>query len=205
MQGNWRKGRTGQKVFLEPSTIASASYRGKQYDCDTKTLLGVKKYKLLKTNIMERTKKLWFRAIAGVTLALAVGLVIVNASQNKIEAKEVKEIVPEVKSEKLGPIYKWYPLKPTDKATANQQELASDQPMLTAPPSGTGTNCAQNNNTGDYCAVLVEFAPGTTDFTLSDQVKLDVAISGNPDAIGVANQTGTPDPNGDGYSRHPSI
>lgn len=148
---------------------------------------------------MKKTKKWWLRATAALTLVLGIGYFAVNASENKTE------VLPKNKTELLDPIYKWYELVPTSNSSPSSQTLADDQPMSTPPPSGTGTICAQNNNTGNYCAVLVKFAPGTTDFTLSDLVTLDVAISGNPDAEGIANQTGTPDPNADGYSRHPSV
>lgn len=107
------------------------------------------------------------------------------------------------KIKSLDPIYQWYELVPTSSNNPSSQQLVSSTPMASPPAQADPSDCARENDSGEYCAVAVEFAPGTTNFALSG-TDLQDAINNHPDATGIASSNPDVDENQDGYSRKPA-
>lgn len=97
--------------------------------------------------------------------------------------------------------YRWYALMPTSDSDPNNQTLASVNP-ISAPLSTDNTDCAQKDNAGDFCAVAIKFAPGTTNFTLPS-TNLASSLSTHPDVSGIATSNTAVDADGDGYAQSP--
>ncbi len=100
-------------------------------------------------------------------------------------------------------VYRWYELTPTSSIDTTFQILASGTPLTVAPPNTNSTECAKTLNTGNFCAVLIEFPSGTTGSDLnlpSGSVKnaIDMTV-----ALRVATGVTAQDPDGNGYSRLP--
>lgn len=93
---------------------------------------------------MEKLKNNWLRAIMGLTLALGVGYFAVNASEKNVEAVDN---IP-AKTEKVTTRQQWY----TTDATG--QFIVS---MLSTPPLNVGGPGCDQQNSGEYCAKLLEF------------------------------------------------
>ncbi|SKB95089.1 hypothetical protein SAMN05660841_03213 [Sphingobacterium nematocida] len=150
---------------------------------------------------MENLKKNWLKAIMGLTLALSVGYFAVNASEKKPDKVE-KKVSAEANA--FAPVYKWYALIPTSNTSTSAQQLLTGSPMSSPPSQTNPLDCARENNAGDFCAVIVEFAPGTTNFTLSG-TDLQDAINNHTDAVGIASSNPDVDEDQDGYSRKPEL
>lgn len=98
------------------------------------------------------------------------------------------------------PIYKWYELVETPNSSASSQQLASSAPLPSPPQETHPSDCARKDNTGNFCAVVVEFEPDATNFTLSG-TDLEDAINSNSKAVGIASNNSDVDEDEDGYSR----
>src|SRR5690606_21728071 len=89
---------------------------------------------------------------------IAAVLIALGAYQyvNKTTVEEepvVKESVEITKP--LNVVYMWYQLDETLNADTTVQELQSGTPLTSPPPATSIDDCGREDNTGEYCAVLL--------------------------------------------------
>lgn len=107
--------------------------------------------------------------------------------------------VVETHTNKQSYQYRWYELVETDETQPGQQMLASGIP-ISIPPETSEEDCARTDNTGDFCAVLIEFELETTNFVLEETDVAD-AIAQHAKARRVATNVIAEDEDLDGYSK----
>lgn len=158
-------------------------------------------------------------AIAFLVTFFGVNLAIAQVSTKTVDrgeaaAKDVvavtaTEVAPRAVTASVeamqAPVYRWYELIQTSSADTSVQVLASGTPLSPAeePDEDNPSECAKQNNFGNYCAVLIAFPPGTSGPSLTlPSGTVGFAIA-NSTAIDVATGVTAQDPDGDGYSRLP--
>jgi len=118
---------------------------------------------------------------------VAIALILTTVLTFAFKAKEDTK----TKSNPKLVVQQWYSITPTSSTDKNDQDITGS---ITAPPSTSGSGCAQINNLGNYCAVLLQF-PGSSAPSLTGQ-NVQEAIDDN----GATVVTGTASA---GYSRSP--
>lgn len=132
---------------------------------------------------MQKIIKSYMMAIVAVMLVIGFSAFKVVESHNNM----------------LLPQYRWYELIETNSTDPSQQMLVSGTP-ISPPPETSAEDCAKTENNGDFCAVLIEFEPGTSSFILED-TDVANAIDLHDTAVRIATNVEAHDDDEDGYAK----
>jgi hypothetical protein len=135
-------------------------------------------------SLMATKRKVWLSAIASTILVLVVIFTVVKASPERGGAIK-KEAV-----KKRFSVQQWYGITPTSNSNTSAQNVTG---QISAPPLTNATDCAQTDNFGDYCGVLVEFSSSAPSVSNISVASLLSTYSGT-----IVTSAGT-----DGYSNKP--